>query len=115
MKAQSHTRRPITTLKNRIAWEIQALKDRQVRNAEILERRRAYGIPREEIDAALDAEGKAINERIEALTALNKARLSLRRIARDLPRVLEIYVPALKKERAQILAAVREVRVALAI
>lgn len=101
--------------KNRIAWEIQALKDRQTVIAKKLSGRRALRIEVDETDAALDAEGNAIEERIEALTALDRGRRSLGKLYGMVKRIDAIARKATRDEIAKIQHGVHELRFALGI
>lgn len=102
-------------LKNRIAWEIQTLRDRHFKIVETRERRRAFGIAADERDRDLEKEAARINERIQVLEALNKGRRTLKVLRRKLQRVQAVFRQSLKDEIWKVSSVTTEVRRSLGI
>lgn len=101
--------RKLSQLKNRIAWEIQALTDRA---KQIVEMFRYSDLFDEE---KLNREHEAIKDRIESLQALDKGRRMLPKLRRTRKRIDPRHRGEINREIHKIETATGQLRAALAI
>lgn len=102
-------------LKNRIAWEIQTLRDRQARITEIRDFRGTIGQAGDEVDRALAAEFATIDERIEAFEHLDKARRTLKILRRKLAIADGKFRQMIRDEIWKVTSAVGQVRASVGV
>lgn len=105
----------LNQLKSRITWEIQTLRDRVKKIDQTRALRTLLENGNDEVDRRLLAERARIDDRIEALEALDKGRRSRKALIRRLAHVPALMRQLVLDDLSKVNRAANEVRVALGI